>query len=319
VISTGKRGVFDVLRRSADNIIANWQLILIRFGEMLLFGLLAVLTMIAAFLPILIAVGIEVSKLSTLDDLENAGFALMEKWYLLGWVVLAILGLLAVFTAIHGFVEAGSARVYVDAERLAGPAVTGARSRFRLFSTERFLAGAKDGWWTLFWIYNIAWTAACLILLIPLVPTAVGLLLTFRDQQPAAVAIGCGGLAITFLLLIFVGPLTGMWVKRSINEWAVRRTGIRESLAAGRAAIRADFGRHLLICIAMIVVALAGASFFSSFSFIAAFGDAVGSRHGNFNLFFFPLRIVGSLLNSIFSAIVSAWYLASYSTLATEG
>lgn len=313
-----RRGFFDVLRRSADNTIANWQLILVRFGEMLLFGLLAILTMIAAFMPILIAVGIEISKLSTIDDVENAGLALMEKWYLLGWVVVAILGLLAAFTAIHGFVEAGSARVYVDAERIAGPGMTGARSRFRVFSTERWLAGAKDGWWTLFWIYNIAWTAACLILLIPLLPTALGMLLTFRDQPPAAAAIGCGGLAITFLLLLFVGPLTGMWVNRSITEWAVHRSGIRESLAAGRAAIRADFGRHLLICIAMIVVALAGASFFSSFSFFAAFGDAVGSRHGSFNLLFFPLRIVGSLLNSIFSAIVSAWYLASYSALAAE-
>ena len=315
---TGKRGILDVLRRSADNTIANWQLILIRFGEMLLFGLLAILTMIAAFMPILIAVGIEISKLSTINDVENAGLALMEKWYLLGWVVLAILGLLAVFTAIHGFVEAGSARVYVDAERIAGPAMTGARSRFRVFSAERFLAGAKDGWWTLFWIYNICWTAACLILLIPLLPTAIGMLLTFREQQPVAVAIGCGGLVITLLLLLFVGPLTGMWVNRSINEWAVRRSGIRESIAAGRAAVRFDFARHLLICIAMIVVALAGASFFSSFSFFAAFGDAVGSRHGSFNLLFFPLRIVGSLLNSIFSAIVSAWYLASYSALAAE-
>jgi hypothetical protein len=30
------------------------------------------------------------------------------------------------------------------------------------------------------------------------------------------------------------------------------------------------------------------------------------------------VRILGSLLNSAFSAIVSAWYLASYSALATE-
>jgi len=154
---TGKRGVFDVLRRSVDNTIANWQLILIRFGEMLLFGVLAILTMIAAFMPILVAVGIEISKLTTISDVENAALALMEKWYLLGWVVVAILVLMTVVVAIHAFVEAGSARVYVDAERIAGPAMTGARSRFRVFSTERWLAGAKDGWWTLFWIYNIAW------------------------------------------------------------------------------------------------------------------------------------------------------------------
>jgi hypothetical protein len=312
-----KRGVFDVLRRGVDNTIANWQLVLIRIGEMLLFGILTVITVIAALVPILVSVGIELSKITTPDDLANAGYALLQRWILLVWVVIAILALLLVFTAIHAFVEAGSARVYVDAERLAGAGMTGPRSRFRVFSMERWLAGAKDGWWTLFCIYNIAWSAACLILLIPLLPTMLGAIL-LREQPPVALTIGCAGLAITVLLLIVVGPLTGMWINRSINEWAVHGSGIPESLAAGRSAIRADFGRHLLIFIAVFVVAMAGASFFSSFSFFAAFGDLFGQRHGGIHLFLFPLRLVGSLLNSVFSSIVSAWYLASYSALATE-
>ncbi len=312
-----KRGVFDVLRRGADNTIANWQLILIRFGEMLLFGILTVVTVIAALLPILVSVGIELSKITSPDDLANAAFALMEKWILLVWVVVAILALLLVLTAIHAFVEAGSARVYVDGERNAGPGLTGPRARFGVFSMERWLAGAKGGWWTLFWIYNVAWAAACMILLIPLLPTIAGMLL-LRSQQGAAIAVGCAGLAVTALLLIVVGALTGMWINRSINEWATHGYGARESLAAGRAAIRVDFGRHLLILIAVFVVAMAGASFFSTFSFFAAFGDVFGGRHSGIHFSFAPIRLLGSLLNSVFSALVSAWYLASYSALATE-
>ncbi len=313
-----KRGVFDVLRRGADNTIANWPLILIRFGEMLLFGVLAVVTVFVALFPIVASVGIELSRVTTPDDLANAVFALMEKWILLVWVVVAITVLLIVFTATHAFVEAGSARVYVDGERIAGAGMTGARARFRVFSMDRWLAGAKDGWWTLFWIYNLAWGAAGVILLIPLLPTAAGMLLLFRDQQGAAIAVGCAGIAITVLLLIVVCVLTGMWINRAINEWAAHGSGVRESLAAGRSAIRADFGRHLLILVAVFVVAMAGASFFSSFSLFAAFGDVAGTRHGGINLFFFPLRLVGTVLNSVFSAIVSAWYLASYSALAAE-
>lgn len=313
-----KRGVFDVLRRGADNTIANWPLILIRLGEMLLFGVLAVVTVFVALLPIVASVGIELSRVTTPDDLANAVFALMEKWILLVWVVVAITVLLIVFTAVHAFVEAGSARVYVDGERIAGTGMTGPRSRFRVFSMDRWLAGAKDGWWTLFWIYNVAWGAAGVILLIPLLPTAAGMLLLFRDQQGAAVAVGCAGLAITVLLLMVVCALTGMWINRSINEWAAHGSGVRESLAAGRSAIRTDFGRHLLILVAVFVVAMAGASFFSSFSLFATFGDIAGTRHGNLNLLFFPLRLVGTLLNSVFSAIVSAWYLAAYSALAAE-
>ena len=312
-----KRGVFDVLRRGADNTIANWQLILIHFGELLLFGVLTVITIIAALLPILVSVGIELSKINTPDDLANAAFVLMERWILLVWVVVAILALLLILTAMHAFVEAGSARVYVDGERAAGAGMTGPRARYGVFSMERWLAGAKDGWWTLFWIYNVAWAAACTILLIPLFPTIAGMLL-MREQQGAAIAIGCAGLAVTFLLMIVVGALTGMWINRAINEWAAHGYGARESLAAGRVAIRADLGRHLLILIAVFVVGMAGASLFSSFSFFAAFGDVFSGRHNGINFSFAPIRLIGSLFNSGFSVLVSAWYLASYSALATE-
>ncbi|MDP9190526.1 MAG: hypothetical protein M3P06_02340 [Acidobacteriota bacterium] len=311
-----RRGVFDVLRRGADNTIANWQLILIRIAGMLVFAVLTVLAVIVALVPILVSVGIELSNLTTIDDVEGALFSLMEKWILLVWIFVAISVLLLIFIALHSFVVAGSARVYVDAERMAGPALTGARSRFRAFSMERWLAGGKDGWWTVFWIYNVAWGLAGLILLIPLLPTMLGVLM-LHEKPPAAVTVGCAGLVITVLLMLIVGPLTGIWVNRSINDWAVHRFGARESLAAGRAAMRTDFGRHLLVFIAVFVVSMAGASFFSSFSFLAAFGDIFGRHDGAFS-FLFPLRIMGSVLSTIFSTIVSAWYLTSYSALATE-
>jgi hypothetical protein len=312
-----KRGAFDVLRRGVDNTIANWPLILIRLGEMLLFGIMAVATVIAAVLPLLVSIGIEVSRIDSLDDLEGVGLALMDRWILLVWIFVAISVLLVLFVAIHSFIEAGSARVYVDAERAAGPATLGTRTRFRVFSMERWLAGAKDGWWAVFWIYNLAWSAAGLILLIPLLPTIAGMLL-LRERPPAAVATGCVGLVLTGFLFIFVGAVTGMWVNRAITEWAAHRRGARESLTAAWAAFRGDLGRHLLIFVAVFIAAMAGSSFFASFSFFAAFGDVVGGHQGTFNLAMMPMRVLGSLLNSAFSAIVSAWYLASYSALATE-
>jgi hypothetical protein len=308
------RGVFDVLRRGADDTLANWPLLLIRLAEMVLFVLLTILTVIITLVPIFVSVGIELSKIATAEDIGNAGLALMSKWVLLLWVFVAICVLLLIFLAIHGIVEAGSARVYVDAERVAGPAMEGHRSRFRVFSIDRWLAGAKSGWWTVFWIYNLAWSAAALILLIPLLPTIAGMLL-LREQPPAAVATGCVGLVITGLLLMVVGAVTGIWINRAINEWAAHQTGARESLANAWRAVRTDLGRHLLIFVAVLVVAMAGSSFFASFSLFAAFGDAFGGHRGVFNLVTFPLRIFGSLLNAAFSSLVSAWYLASFATL----
>jgi hypothetical protein len=313
-----KRALFDVLRRAVDNTIANWPLILIRIGEMIVFGVLAVITVIAAFVPILISVGVELTKLRDLEDLESAGYALMEKWPLLLWMVAAILVLMLIMVAVHAFVSAGCSRVNVDGERTAGASMTGPRARFRAFSMQRWMAGAKDGWWTLFWVYNITWSIAGFLMLIPVVPTGAAVLL-LRDQEGFAIAIGCIGLVVTVMLMFLVTIYTAMWVARSVNEWAAHGFGIRASLSAGRAAIRTDLGRHLLIFIAVVVVSLAGSSFFSSFSFFAALGE-IGSHRGpfEFDLFFMPLRLLGTLLNIAFSAVVSAWSMAAYASLAAE-
>jgi hypothetical protein len=155
-----KRGTFDVLRRGVDNTVANWPLILIRIAEMVILGMLAIAMLFIALVPILVSFGIELSKISSIDDIEQAAFALMEQWILLAWVFVAIFVLLVIFAAMHSLVEAGSARVYVDAEHAAGPALEGPRSRYRVFTIDRWMAGAREGWWTVFWIYNFAWGAA---------------------------------------------------------------------------------------------------------------------------------------------------------------
>jgi len=312
-----KRGVFDVLRRGVDNTIANWPLVLIRLGEMLLLGLLTLITVVVALVPIFVSVGIELSRIESVEDIAVALSSLLTQWILLVWVLVAISALVLIFMAVHSVVEAGSARVYVDGERAAGRGMEGLRSRFKAFTMDRWLSGARDGWWTVFWIYNLAWGLAGLILLIPLLPTMIGMLL-FREQPPAAMATGCLGLLFTGLLLILVGAVTGMWVNRAIAEWALRRSNARDSLSIAWQAIKGDVARHLLTLVAVFVVSMAGSSFFASISFFASFGDAMNGQHGFFPLFMMPLRLVGSLLSSAFSAIVSAWYLASYSALVTE-
>jgi hypothetical protein len=316
-----RRGVFDVLRRGVDNTVANWPLILIRLAEVVLFGILAVLTVIAAFVPTLVSVGVEVSKIESPDDIAEAMMALASKWILLVWVFVALAALMLVFVAMHAFVEAGSARVYVDGERAAGALMDGPRSRYRAFTMERWLRGGTSGWWTIFWVYNLAWSVAGLILLIPLLPTAI-LMLLLREKPELAVGLGCVGLVATALLLVVVGIVTGMWVNRAIATWAVRRQGARDALAFGWVAVKGDLGRHLLIVLAIIVVAMAGSTFFAGFSMFSAFGDAFSgvfrNRHNIHSLFTFPVQMIGSLLSSVFSAMVSAWYLASYSSIAAE-
>lgn len=313
-----KRGVFDVLRRALDNTLANWPLIAIRFAESVVFAILAVLAAIAILAPILVSIGINIADITSPEDIEGVAGMLLTRWALLLWILLAVAVLLTVFVALHSLVEAGSARVYIDAERIAGPPAEGTRSRFKVFSMERWWAGARDGWWTVFWIYSLAWTAAGMVLLVPLLPTfALTLLLRDEENPIALIATGCLGLLVTVLLFIVVAIVAGIWTNRAIVDWAMRRAGARDALAAGWQAMRADLGRHVLIAIALYVVLLAGSSFFASFSFFAGLGEAFGES--GMTLFFtLPLRLLGTLCSYAFTAGITAWFLAAYASVAAE-
>jgi hypothetical protein len=312
-----KRGVFDVLRRSLDNTLANWPLIGIRVGEMLVMIVATIATAIAILAPFLVSVGIELTEIATPADFQRMAVSLVEKWIYLVWAVVAILILTIVFVAVHAFVEAGCARVYVDAERIAGPEVVGPRSRFKVFSMQRWFAGGRDGWWSVFWIYNFAWSVAGLILLIPLLPTAAVMFFT-RETPPVAATAGCLGLLLTLMLTFLVAIVTGIWTNRAIAEWGGQRTGAATSLSLAWQAVKLDLGRHVLIALAIFVVALAGSSFFASFSFLATFSESLG-RGGSLQIALLPVRFLTSMLSWIFSAAISSWYLAAYASLVVEG
>ena len=311
-----KRGGFETLRRGLDNAIANWGLIVIRFIEMFVLAALAIASALAILLPILVSIGIDLADIQTPEGIENAYLALLDRWMLWIWIFVGICVLMLLFVALHSVVEAGCARVAVDADRVAGPAVEGPRSRYHVYSTSRWWAGAKDGWWTVFWIYNLAWGVAGLILLVPLLPT-LALTLIFREEPGIAIASGCIGLAISVMLMIVVGVVTGIWTNRAIADWAVQRTGAAASLSGAWRALKADLGRHLLIAVMMIIIAIAGSSLFSTFSFFASFGETM-HRTMSVSFFTMPLRLFGTVLNWAFSGFVGCWMFAAYAALAVE-
>ncbi|HYI13350.1 MAG TPA: hypothetical protein VEK57_30160 [Thermoanaerobaculia bacterium] len=314
-----KRSAFDLLRRAFDNALANWPLLLLRLAEAIVFFVIAIAALLAIVVPILVSVGIQFANLNTPESIEEAIFTLAQKWILLIWILLGVSILFLVFLAVHAFVEAGCARVLVDGERNAGPALEGPRSRYRVFSMERWFSGGAEGWWTLFWIYNLAWAAASVILLIPLLPTIVLMLVLGGNENPAAAAgIGCLGLVLTLFLGILIAIVTSIWTTRAIADWAARPSGARHALATAWAAVKADFGRHLVIALAVVVVAMAGSAFFSSLSFFAGMGDIFGRGHSSVSFFLVPLQMFGSLLNSVFSSAVFSWFLAAYAALALE-
>ena len=310
------RSIFDTLRRGLDNAVANWGLIVVRVVEVVILAGISIAVALAAIVPVLVSAGIAVTGIDSPEDFEELILSLAAKWTWLLWIFLGVSVMLLVFVAVHSFVEAGCARVTVDGDRAAGPAVEGPRSRFRMFSLQRWFAGGTSGWWTVFWIYNFGWSVAGLILLLPLIPTAVVMLFA-RDTPALQIASGCIGLALTLLLLIVVGVVTSMWIARATANWAADGSSAVVALSNAWASLKADTGRHLLVALALIVVALAGSSFFASFSYFAAFGELF-HRDTIVQVFTIPLRLIGTLANWTFSAFVSSWYLGAYTALAVE-
>ena len=313
-----KRGVFDILRRGLDNALANWQVSLIRFIEAVLFLAIFVGAVIVIFVPIVLSLGLSLATFDASGELAEALDTLASKWVLLIWVFLGVTVLLLVFMLVHSFVEAGCVRVLVDGERKAGPAIAGPRGRYRTFSLERFMAGAKDGWWTIFWIYNIVWGVAALILLIPLLPT-IALMIIFRAQEGIAVVAGCLGLLVTMFFAILVTIVAGIWCNRAIVNWGARGSSARDAVSSASSEIRMDLGRHVLTAIALFVVTMAGSAFFASFSMFAGFGEAFGRGSNVLAVMMLPLRLAGSVLNSAFSAMIGSWFAASYAAIALDG
>jgi hypothetical protein len=311
-----KRGIIDTLKRGGENALANWQLSLIRFIEIFAFCALAVLGIIIALVPLLVSLGIRLTEIHTPDDMESAMRTLLQEWPAFVWFFAGMFLLFVVFVLVHSYVEAGCARLFVDADRAAGPATTGPKGRYRVFSVSRWFAGAREGGWRVFWIYNLAWTVAALILLIPLIPVAA-LMFVFRGNPAVSAGVGCLGILVVLLFGIVLGLITGMWTNRAIANWAAERSTARHALSTGWRAVKTDFGRHLLITLAIIVVALAGSSVFSSFSMFGSFGTSIHGRD-IYNFMTAPIRMFGTILSWAFSSLIGSWYLASYSALSVE-
>ena len=302
------RSTTDVLRRAFDSTVANWPLIAIRIAENILFVIIVFGSIIAAIVPILVAAGLGNFDFKNADNPAQAVISLaIEHWMLIVYILAIITFVLGIMIALHSFVEGGNAQVYVDAER--APAL-------RVFSMDRWLHGGRTAWWSIFWIYNLAWSVAGLIILIPLLLTIIGMLMV-NDAGPR-VAVACGGLGLSFLILIPVFVVVAIWTQKAIAVAVARVENARIALKNGWALIRKDLGRHIAVAFIVFAVAFGGSMVISMFTAPMSMFRNISRTSSPFDIFFAPAQIMTSFLQSIFSAAVGLWFLASYVGLTEE-
>ncbi|HEX8153571.1 MAG TPA: hypothetical protein VF698_10615 [Thermoanaerobaculia bacterium] len=308
-----KRSPFDILRRGFDNVLANWPLLIVRLGEAAALVVAGLTLLALAALPAIAYVG--VTALPQFDSLEDvAGLAplLLGYWGVALYAIVAASVVLMILVAVHSFVEAGMLRIYVDGERAAGAMVEAPRDLYPRYSWDRFRAGAKAGWLTIFWIYNAIWGVWGMAVLIPLLPTLAGVLL-LRDEPQTALGVGCVGIAIAILVMIPATIACSLWSTKALVTSVARDSGTRDSMRIAWREVRTDFVRHFVVTLIVIVVSMAASSFVSSFGYLAALG-----RSGAFRLIMIPMQLIIWILSTFISGATSSWLAASYAAITPE-
>lgn len=295
--------------------LANWPILGIRIAESMLVIVIVLASVVAAVVPLLVSIGFSLKQLPTADD-AAAMFAnaLVSHWLVFVYIFLLASAVLVLLVALHSFVEAGSAQIYVDAERKTIRMPLPSRSDLRAFTVDRWMQGARECWWAVFWIYNIAWTVASAIALIPLV-ALLAVILALRENAAAAAITGCVGLLVAVLFLIPVGVVTSIWTQKAIVVAVARTAGAMAALSAAWREFRQDAGRHVAVAIVLIIVMMAGSLLFASMSAVGRYDTHAPAA---FTILMLPLQFSASIANGIFSAAIGAWMLAAFAALAVE-
>jgi hypothetical protein len=171
--------------------LANWPILGIRIAESMLFIFIVLASIVAAIVPLLVSIGFNLRQVPTTPDELGGmvGSALAAHWIVFVYIFLLASAVVVVLVGVHSFVEAGAAQIFVDAERKTIRMPVPTRSDLRAFTVDRWMQGARESWLAVFWIYNIAWTVAAVIALVPLL-AVLALILVLRDNAAAAAIAG---------------------------------------------------------------------------------------------------------------------------------
>ena len=311
-----KRNIIDVIRRGFDNSVANWPLLLFRFAETIVALFLIIGSIIAVIVPMIVSAGM--SHFNP-EDASSAAEAVLsfivQHLAIIGWVVALLTGVSFVIVAVHSFVMAGAARVLVDADRAAGDAPA-SRDRYRLFTADRFFDGGKRGWWPVFWIYNIAYFVAFLIVSLPIL-LFLAIAILVAPSTPALIAVGCFGAAITVVVMLATGIVTAVWSQKAIVVQSSRALGGMDSLRHAWRDMRVDFVRHFGVAIVMMVIGFAISSALTTVSlmFSPPMPHQVGAVVG---MMFLPARMAATSISSVLGSALAIWWTASFAAMEDE-
>lgn len=298
----------DDIQRGFHSTVANWQLTLIGVAFQWLLGIVLVVSLVIALIPLIVAGILTASMLSgkwAEANLEN--FILQHP--LIAIYILAVISVVLIpLMIIYAFGQAGRCGIFIEAERVAKVTSTmPPYQRWSAFDFSKWAAYGQRFWWRVFLIYNIVWGVYSL-LMIAIVAVAAAVVWYFLDRGADAVVAGCASAGIGATLLVIAAFLTAIWSQTAVIECVRRDAGAAAASRSGLAIARQRFGRLLLLQVLMlgVSVAVTGAMFvvFSTMAMLDLVPGLV--------LLLLPAKVVGSLVQSALGAILGNWYNAAF-------
>jgi hypothetical protein len=311
-----KRNIIDVIRRGFDNAVANWPLLLFRFAETIVALFIIIGSIIVVIVPMIVSAGMSHFNPEDAGSAAEAVLSFVAQHVaIIAWVIVLLTAVSFVIVAVHSFVMAGAARVLVDADRAAGDAPA-SRDRYRLFTVDRFLDGGKRGWWPVFWIYNIAYFVAFLIVCLPIL-LFLAIAILVATSTPALITVGCFGAAVTVMFMLVTGIVTAVWAQKAIVVQSSRALGGMDSLRHAWRDMRVDFVRHFAVAIVMMVIGFAISSAVTTMSlmFSPPMPHQIDALVG---MMFLPARIATTSVSSVLSSALAIWWTASFAAMEDE-
>jgi hypothetical protein len=298
-----------LIQRAFDSTLANWPLILIRIASSVAMTLVA----IAAVVPV-VALFVIAGVSASLTDFETSS-AIID-WAISN--VLLLLAIIAIITiafavgiAIHAFTTGGVAGIYLEAD-FAAPRDQWTRKDLARFSPDLWFRHGAATWWRIFLIYNITWGLFLLLLTLPLL-LIVPLVLLMESPEAMAI-IGCAAVVFGLMALAVGSIFVHVWTQIAVLQQVRRRAGVVAAIRSSLGTIAGDPLRIGLITGLLIVISLALGAFAFGFQLVVD----LGSTFSELPLLFMPAQIILSLLQSLVSVVVGAWFLASLSTVVNE-
>jgi hypothetical protein len=313
-----KRSITDVLRRSLISTVANWPVIVARVIETILaFGIM-VAALFAIIVPMVVSAGLTNWSIPEAKNPWEAVVAILaEHAGLFTYVFVTILIVVGLALAIHSFVMAGSTRIMVDAELRAPDTPDARREQFAVFTVERWMDGARAAWARVFWIYNGTWGVCGLIFLIPLIVIVIlTILAAMTSNAGVVVGMTCLSIALMILLGVPLALVCAVWTQKAIVVCVARDIGAREALRSGWRESKADFLRHFVVLLLILLVSFGVASVLSAFT---PFTLGFGSRDANlWTLFTGPAYLVLNCAQSAVTSGIGCWLIAAFAAMTEE-